>query len=60
MEDEVNITTTHVPHIAKLERGETFVMNMPQCCTAGLDGVPADDCSHITQPHKKIKVNIGL
>lgn len=48
------------PQIKRLEEGETFVLKMPDCCTAGLDGVPADDCIHVAKEHRKAKRNIGL
>lgn len=54
IEDEVNIES-RVPHIAKLETGETFVMNIPECCREG-----HDDCPHVAKPYKPSKRNIGL
>ena len=55
MEDEVEITGTQIPHMAKLEKGDTFIMNIPECCREGWD-----DCPHVAKPFKKRKTNIGL
>lgn len=54
MENEVEVTA-QVPYIGKLQPGETFAMNVPECCREGWD-----DCPHVTQPIKKTKRNIGL
>jgi len=54
MEDEVNIEP-RVPHMARLEVGEVFTMNIPECCREGWDS-----CPHVTKPTKPTKRNIGL
>jgi len=54
MEDEV-IIEPRVPHIGKLETGETFVVNIPICCQEG-----HDDCPHVPQKQRRSKQNIGL
>lgn len=43
------------PHIAKLEKGEKFIVNIPTCCKEGWD-----TCPHVAKPAKKSKRNIGL
>lgn len=59
MEDEVIIQQT--PHIAKLEVGETFLMNLPECCKLFAEGSgDVKNCPHVLQPAKRIKTNIGL
>lgn len=58
MKDEINIEAMVLPHSIKPEDNATFVM--PECCTAGLDGVPADDCPHVSRPQRPAKRNIGL
>lgn len=50
-EEEIN----QVPHIAKLEPGEKFIVNIPICCQEGWD-----DCEYAVQKPRKEKVNIGL
>ncbi len=51
---EVNIIP-QIPHIAQLEKGETFVVNIPVCCREGFD-----DCEHVPQKQRRSKRNIGL
>ena len=55
MEDEVKITGTHIPHVTKLEPGETFNMIIPECCREGWE-----TCEHVPKKQRKSKVNIGL
>lgn len=52
--------TPYYPQIRKLEAGDNFKMKIPECCTSGVDGVPADDCIHVSKPEKLSKRNIGL
>ena len=52
--------TPYYPQIRSLNKGETFNMKMPECCTSGVDGVPADDCIHVSKSEKPVKRNIGL
>jgi hypothetical protein len=57
-----------IPHIGKLEDGETFIMNLPECCRLFAEADPTDkdyyqlldNCPHVTKPIKPIKRNIGL
>lgn len=56
MEEEPAVEIeSRVPHIAKLETGEKFVMNIPICCQEG-----HKDCPHVAKPQRKVKTNIGL